>query len=295
MTDAQKSPRLADRVWSAGRGVVRAAHRTPSATPLLAEVRDLAIDTPDGPLNARLYRPEGGERLRPGLVFFHGGGFVLCDLDTHDELCRRLAATSGAVVVSVDYRLAPQHRFPAQLTDAIEATRWIIAHAAELGLDPARLAVGGDSAGGYLSAATAAHLNEERPGAIVLQLLIYPIFHIDETICEAEALAAFRFAGRVVTKFVQRQLLEAGSAAPAPGGEDVAHAPPTIMVSGGLDPIRTEAEGYAAAMKAAGRPVTELHFPTMMHGMLSFPSATKGNLAIVQEVGEALGLAFDDA
>ncbi len=99
----------------------------------------------------------------------------------------------------------------------------------------------------------------------------------------------------MVTKFVQRQLLEAGCSAPAPGAEDVVHAPPTLLVSGGLDPIRTEAEGYAAALKAAGRPVTELRFPRMMHGVLSFPSMSKANLAAVQEVGEALGLALDEA
>ena len=295
MTEVQKPPRLADHIWSAGRGVVKAAHRLPSTTPLLAEVRDLVLETPEAALKARLYRPDGAEQVRPGLVFFHGGGFVLCDLDTHDELCRWLAAKSGAVVISVDYRLAPQHRFPAQLTDACESTRWVIGHAGELGIDPERMALGGDSAGGYLAAATAARLNEDEPGTIALQLLIYPIFHIDETICEAEALAAFRFAGRTVTRFLQRQLLDAGSSAPAPGGEDVAHAPPTLLVSGGLDPIRTESDGYAAALKSAGRPVAELRFPKMMHGVLSFPSMSKANLAIVQQVGEALGLALDEA
>ena len=140
--------------------------------PALHEVRDLAADGPRGPIALRLYRPAAG--TLPVLVYLHGGGWVIGDLDTHDVLCRQLALGSGCAVVAVDYRMGPEHRFPAAVDDCIAATRWVRSHAAALGVDAARLAVGGDSAGGNLAAVVAIAARDAGDPPIAWQLLIYP-------------------------------------------------------------------------------------------------------------------------
>src|SRR5204863_365155 len=139
--------------------------------------RDLAAEGPRGPIPLRIYRPAGVPASTPlaALVYFHGGGWVIGDLETHDVLCRQLTAESGASVVSVDYRLAPEHKFPAAADDAWAATRWVVANAARLGVDAARLAVGGDSAGGNLAAVVTLLAREQRAPAIGLQILLYPV------------------------------------------------------------------------------------------------------------------------
>src|SRR5881296_3137517 len=149
---------------------------TPPA-PQIGAVRELEADGPHGAIPLRLYRPAGvaDSRRLAVLVFFHGGGWVIGDLETHDVLCRQLTAASGASVISVDYRLAPEHKFPAAADDAWAATRWIVAHAAELGLDASRLAVGGDSAGGNLAAVVALMARDAGGPAIRQQVLLYPV------------------------------------------------------------------------------------------------------------------------
>ena len=140
----------------------------------VASVADRSIPGPAGPLGLRVYAPRGGTGPFPLLVFFHGGGFVVCDLGTHDALCRNLCAGAGCAVASVDYRLAPEHRFPAAPDDCLSATRWAGEHAAELGADPARVAVAGDSAGGTLAAVTALRVRDEGGPRLAGQLLVYP-------------------------------------------------------------------------------------------------------------------------
>ena len=153
---------------------------TQPTPPDVAEVRALRLPGPGGDIAARAFRPLGAQpqTVLPALVYFHGGGWVIGDLDTHDTLCRELANASGCAVVSVDYRLAPEHPFPAAFDDALAATRWVSSHAAELGADPTRLAVGGDSAGGNLAAAVALAARDQADGRgplpIAFQLLIYP-------------------------------------------------------------------------------------------------------------------------
>ena len=140
----------------------------------IAGVREQTIDGPGGPLRLRIYTPLGTGPF-PLLVFFHGSGFVLCSLDTHDGMCRNLCAGAGCVVASVDYRLAPEHKFPAGLGDCLHATRWAAVHAVELGADPTRIAVGGDSAGGNMAAVTAIRVRDEGGPALCGQLLMYPV------------------------------------------------------------------------------------------------------------------------
>ncbi|HQX68706.1 MAG TPA: alpha/beta hydrolase, partial [Ottowia sp.] len=139
---------------------------TQPTPPDVAEVRALRLPGPGGDIAARAFRPLGAQpqTVLPALVYFHGGGWVIGDLDTHDTLCRELANASGCAVVSVDYRLAPEHPFPAAFDDALAATRWVSSHAAELGADPTRLAVGGDSAGGNLAAAVALAARDQTDG-----------------------------------------------------------------------------------------------------------------------------------
>ena len=140
----------------------------------VAGVGERTIDAPGGSLRIRIYTPHGTGPF-PLLVFFHGSGFVLCSLDTHDGMCRNLCAGAGCVVASVDYRLAPEHKFPAGINDCLHATRWAAAHAAELGADPARVAVAGDSAGANMAAVTALRLRNEGGPALCGQLLLYPV------------------------------------------------------------------------------------------------------------------------
>jgi acetyl esterase len=275
------------------RELMRAAHGpTGWMTPPLHEVSDLTVDGGDGPIPARLYVPEGPDTQGPGLVFFHGGGFFSCDLDTHDGMCRWLAAAARARVLSVAYRLAPEHRLPAQFDDALAATRWAIAHAADIGFDPARLATGGDSVGGLLSAVTAVKLNRERPGRIKVQLLIYPMFNIGEKVCSAEEAIGFRMLGQAAAWLVQSQAISADGKPPTDLDGDLGASPRTLIFSGGLDPLRAEAQGFADRLRAAGVSVTDKVFPQLAHGGLNFPSAAGPAREWLVEVATALGAAL---
>src|SRR5437762_4966104 len=152
----------------------------PASTPTPPEigaVKNLVAEGPGGPIPLRVYRPAGvaASAALPGLMYFHGGGWVIGDLDTHDVLCRQLTAEAGVTVVNVDYRLAPEHKFPAAADDAWAATRWTVAHASELGVDADRLAVGGDSAGRNLAAVVALLAREAGGPRIALQILLYPV------------------------------------------------------------------------------------------------------------------------
>ena len=151
-----------------------------AGAPTDLDVRDLEVAGGAGALKARLYTPNGAPAVGPGLVYFHGGGFVIGDLDSHDSFLRRLAAASGVRVLSVDYRLAPEHPFPAAHDDALASLRWAFDHAAEIGFDPARIAVGGCSAGGNLSASVALDLREDPSRRLAFQLLLYPATAMDQ-------------------------------------------------------------------------------------------------------------------
>ena len=160
-------------VADARRFYLERRHTTQPVAPAIDEVRDLQAPGPLGDIPLRLYRHGAADGLRPALVFFHGGGWVIGDLDTHDTLCRQLAIASGCAVVSVDYRMGPEHPFPAATDDACAATRWLAAQAGSLGLDATRLAVGGDSAGGTLATVTALAARDQG-WPLALQVLFYP-------------------------------------------------------------------------------------------------------------------------
>lgn len=246
-----------------------ALYRHPA--PALDGVADLVFPGPADARPLRLYRPlrDAGAGPAPALVFFHGGGWVVGDLDTHDHLCRYLAGQAGVAVVAVDYRLAPEHRFPAAFDDAVAATRWLACEASTLGLDGTRLAVGGDSAGGNLAAGVALALRDER--ALAHQLLIYPAvdFTADNDSLRDNA-SGYVLTTRAMDQFAAWYLGDATlerdwRASPALAA-DHRGLPPATVITAGYDPLRDEAAAYAATLRAAGVAVEHRDYPDMIHG-----------------------------
>ena len=241
----------------------------------VAEVRNLSIPGPGGPLPLRLYRGAGtpDAAALPALLFLHGGGWVIGDLDSHDSVCRRLANLAACWVVAVDYRLAPEHRFPAAVDDAAAALSWMAA-AASLRIDPARLAVGGDSAGGNLAAVLALMGRDGTAPATACQVLIYPAvdFAMDTPsharITEGVPLTAATvryFADHYIPDHAQRQDWRASPLR----AERLADTPPAFVLTVAHDPLVDEGRAYAERLEAEGVRVTSLHLSDQIHGMVT--------------------------
>ena len=209
--------------------------------PQVAKVVERRIDGPGGPLALRIYTPEGSGPF-PLMMFFHGSGFVLCSLDTHDGMCRNLAAGIGCVVVSVDYRLAPEHKFPKGLDDCLVATRWAAANARELGIDPARIMVAGDSAGGNMAAVVALRVRDEGGPALCGQLLLYPVtdYHTPGTPSYAENANGYGLTRDTMEWFWAHYLGDATHAAHPHASPlraaDLSRLPAAYVVSAEYDP-----------------------------------------------------------
>ena len=219
---------------------------------------------------ARLYTPAGVATPSGLLVYFHGGGFAIGDLETHDGHCRRLADFSGQRVMAIDYRLAPENPFPAGHDDALAATRWAFDHAAELGADPARIGVGGDSAGGNLAASVAIDLRGDPAHPLKLQLLLYPgLWPAEETQSRRErdgpvlSKAAIAFFEKALAG-VHRPPRTALRVMPAQA-KDLAGLPPAYVVTAGFDPLEHEGRDYAAALNAAGVPAQWVNYEGLVH------------------------------
>jgi acetyl esterase/lipase len=244
--------------------------------PPVAEVLELTADGQTGPIPLRLYRGHGVEKgpPQPAVVYFHGGGWVIGDLESHDQPCRALANATPSIVVAVDYRLAPEHKFPAAVDDAIAATRWISQHAARLGIDPARIAVGGDSAGGNLAAVVALDARDRRGPPIAGQVLIYPCtnMHVDHPSHRRHATQLpLTHAG--MRWFIGHYLLGPGDkddwrASPLCAAS-FAGLPPALVITAGFDPLGDEGEAYAAALRHAGVRVEHERFEGQIHGFVS--------------------------
>lgn len=243
----------------------------------VAAVAERTIDGPGGPLKLRIYTPEGdpagGGGPFPLMVFFHGSGFVLCSLDTHDGMCRNLCAGAGVVVVSVDYRLAPEHRFPAAPDDCLAATRWVAAHAADLNGDPARLLVAGDSAGGNLAAVTALRIREEGGPKLAGQLLMYPA----TAHCSADMPSyAENAEGYGLTRATMEWFwahyaspVDAQNPHAAPlAAADLSRLPPALVQTAEYDPLRDEGVHYAERLLEAHVPTELSRWDGMNHGFL---------------------------
>jgi acetyl esterase len=247
---------------------------TPPA-PQIGDVRDLTADGPLGPIPLRVYRPAGmtDSRRLPALVFFHGGGWVIGDLETHDVACRQITAEAGVSVIAVDYRLAPEHKFPAAVDDAWAATRWIAAHAAELGIDADRLAVGGDSAGGNLAAVVSLLARDAGAPRIRLQILTYPVTDLASESRSYEELADGYMLTRDGMRWFRAHYLgkeeDAADWRVSPlRAPSLAGLPPALVITAGYDPLRDEGEAYARRLREAGVTVDAVCFGGMIHGFV---------------------------
>lgn len=288
--------KLADRIAAENlKGVHRARKlidfilsRRDRTLPLLAELRNFTVEGAAGPLAARLYVPQGAQTPGPMLIFFHGGGFVLGDIETHDAFCVRLADAAKVRVLACRYRLAPEAPYPAQLDDALAAFRWIEARADAFGADPAALALGGDSAGAYLAVAATARLNAQSPGAVRAQVLIYPLLTLDDDVWASSLLRDSRIVGRLAVQFIRAQL--ATTEAPSLLGRLEGKAPPTLLVAGGpLDPCRPDALSYARALSEAGVELQERYFTAQPHGFINLTHVSAPVREAVAEIGVMTG------
>lgn len=255
-------------------------------------VADVAIDGGHGSLPARHYAP-AARGPRPLLVYFHGGGFVLGDLDGHDNLCRRICRDADMHVLSVDYRLAPEHPFPAAVDDAVAAFRWACAHAAELGAMPDKVAVGGDSAGGNLAAVVAQKARAAGGPMPCAQVMLYPA--LDRTVARP-SLALFRDGFLISSADIAWYMLQyTGStvAQPDPAqnplcAKDFSGLAPALIVTAGFDPLRDEAEAYADALRQAGVPVVLKRYEGLLHGFCSMAAIVPACDAALAEITREL-------
>src|SRR5580704_14966607 len=281
------SPGEARELYLAGRFV------TNPEPPELKSVKPLAIPAPHGSIPARLYTPRtlrqtGG--LAPCLVFFHGGGWVIGNLDSHDVACRKLADEGELIVISVDYRLAPEHKFPAAVDDAINATTWIAGNAKSLGIDASRLMVGGDSAGGNLAAVVALSARDGNGPAIAGQVLIYPATDFAMTHpSHREPETSILLTHSVIKWFRDHYLngvADVGDWRASPvRAKTLIGLPPAYVLTAGADPLRDEGDEYAARLKEAGVSVTYRYFPGQFHGFFTMGKLLNQANVAAREIG----------
>lgn len=260
------------------------------------DVRDLEVAGAAGPLKARLYTPKDAKTPGGCLVYFHGGGFVIGDLDTHDDFLRRLAAASGQRVLSVDYRLAPEHRFPAAHDDALAATRWTFDHAAEIGVDPARIAVGGCSAGGNLAACMALEFRSDPARKLAFQFLAYPATAMQQDTQSRKDLAT----GYVLTAEVMEWFAGHFAAVDHPDARraepvhasDLSGLAPALVVTAGFDPLKDEGKAYAQALNAAGTPAEHIEYPSFVHDFYIMASVSPAVIPAIEEAAARLKAAI---
>ncbi len=239
----------------------------------MAKVDDRRIPGPAGEIPVRIYTPEGAA-AKGVLVYFHGGGWVIGDIGTHDDVCRSLAKGAGCVVVSVDYRLAPEHKFPAGPEDCYAATKWVAQNAAALGIDANRIAVGGDSAGGNLAAVIAQMARDRGGPKIAFQLLIYPATDWSK---ESASQREFTQDGYILSRgdmvwFYDHYMTSAADKtnpyfSPA-CAKSLAGLPPAFVLTAAIDPLRDEGEAYAEALRKAGGAVTAKRYRGVCHGFI---------------------------
>ncbi|MEE9284176.1 MAG: alpha/beta hydrolase [Dehalococcoidia bacterium] len=264
--------------------------------PEVASVENLAIPGPETELPVRVYTPQG-DGPWGALVWFHGGGWVIGSVESHDGVCRSLCVAAGCVVVNVGYRLAPEAKFPGPAEDCYAATRWAHENAERMGVDPARLAVGGDSSGGNLAAATALMARDRAGPPLAFQLLVYPVIDRDFTTESYQANGKGYLLTRAAMVENWRLYLrdEADAANPyaAPlQAHDLSGLPPALVITAEFDPLRDEGEAYGRRLAAAGVPAKCSRYDGMIHGFFSFTETIDMGKDAVAEAAEALKTAF---
>lgn len=263
--------------------------------PDIAIARDVTLAGADGPIRGRLYDSVDGAN-RPLLVYYHGGGFVIGDLDSHDTLCRQLALDGGFRVIAVDYRLAPEHTWPAAPRDCIAATRDIVANAAKFGINPAKIAVAGDSAGGNLAAIVARDAAIKGGVSVALQLLIYPVTHMARKGGSRDLFADGYFLTKARMDWFDMHYT---------GGVDhrddllnplLFDVPkglaPAYVVTAGFDPLRDEGREYADKLKAAGVPVVYINYESQIHGFFNMPAVSSDGRKAITDAASAVAAAL---
>ena len=256
--------------------------------PEVGSVADRTIPGPRGEISIRIYRPDAAEGL-PVVVFFHGSGFTICSIDTHDGICRRICLDSGAIIVSVDYGLAPENPFPAGPDDCVAATLWAAGHAREFGGDPARLAVMGDSAGGTMAAVTALRLRDAGGPPVKGLAMLYPVTDHPGPDSYAEHGEGYGLTVDGMHYFWGHYLTD-----PAQGADpdasplravSFAGLPPTYLSTAEYDPLRDEGRAFARRLEEAGVPVTYSHFDDMNHGFVAWFGQIERSAEALAECG----------
>jgi acetyl esterase len=292
------APRLIDLPPAGGREMYRAmaAMLDPQGVPI-GKIEDRTIPGPAGGVPVRIYTPVAAGGTGPALVYYHGGGWVIGDLETHDALCRTLANEAGCKVIAVDYRLAPEHPFPAAIDDAYAAVKWVEANASEIGIDPNRIAVAGDSAGGNLAAAVSLRAKAEKGPHIAFQLLIYPVTDAPRTTQSYKDFAeGHMLEAEGMDWFWNHYVLSAGAdpkhpyAAPL-HAETLSGLPAAYVVTAGFDVLRDEGKAYAEALKKAGVEVEYVNYEGMIHGFFNM----QGVLDVARDAVKAAAKALKDA
>lgn len=257
------------------RELIRSRRAPLQGLPAMREVRDLTIDGPGGDLALRVFRPHGDHDYLPVVVFAHGGGFVFCDLDSHDEFCRSMAEGVGAVVVAVDYRLAPEHQAPAAHDDVYAALEWAAKNAGDYGADPSKIVLAGDSAGGNLASTVSIAARDRRGPAVAAQVLIYPVIDDDFETESYRLYGTGHYNTTSAMKWYWQQYAPHGTDDPRvvpTRAESLAGLPPAVIITAELDPPCTSGDRYAQMLEAAGVHVVHHRFDGLFHGFLTFTS-----------------------